>query len=133
MFEQSVLDNSRQARSKWSWMGLVIQAGLVTGMLLIPMLSPEILGVMLPTAGIYVPVKPVAPVEVEVHQRSAATANTLRRSTHETHLAIELLAERPAFLGPMVTHRTPLENIQRAFAGLEAYKDGVGKSVVQLA
>jgi len=76
MFEQSVLDNSRRSRSKWSWMGLVIQAGLVTGMLLIPMLSPEILSVMLPAAGIYVPVKPIAPVEVEVHQRSAATANT---------------------------------------------------------
>ena len=56
----------------------------------------------------------------------------VRRSNNETHLAIELLAERPAFLGPMVTHRAPLENIERAFADLEAYKDGVGKSVVQL-
>ena len=89
MFEQSVLDNSRQARSKWSWMGLVIQAGLVTGMLLIPMLHPEILGVMLPTAGIYVPVKPVAPVEVEVHQRSAATANT------QTTVAVARPAYKP--------------------------------------
>ena len=66
MFEQSVLDNSRQRRSKWSWMGLVVQAGLVTGMLLVPMISPEILSVMLPKALIYVPVKPVTPMEVEV-------------------------------------------------------------------
>ena len=114
-------------------MGLVIQAGLATAMLLVPMISPEILSVILTTAMIYVPVKLIASVEVEVHQRSAATANTLRRSNHETHLSIKLLAERPAFLGPMVTHRTPLENIEQAFAGLEAYKDGVGKSVVQLA
>ncbi len=73
MFELSVLDNSRQARSKWSWMGLVIQAGLVTAMLLVPMVSPEILGVILPKAMIYVPEKQIAPVEVEIHSRSAAT------------------------------------------------------------
>lgn len=65
MFEQSVLDNGRQKRSKWSWMGLVVQAGVVTGMLLVPMISPEILSVMLPKALIYVPLKPIAPVTVE--------------------------------------------------------------------
>jgi threonine dehydrogenase-like Zn-dependent dehydrogenase len=57
----------------------------------------------------------------------------VRRSNHETHLAIELLAERPTFLGPVVTHRSPLDQIERAFSDLEAYKDGVGKSVIQLA
>ena len=76
MFEQSVLDNSRRARSKWSWMGLVIQAGLVTAMLLIPMVSPEILSVMLPKAMIYVPIKPVALVEVEVQQRTGPASNS---------------------------------------------------------
>ena len=73
MFELSVLDNSRQAKSKWSWMGLVIQAGLVTAMLLVPMVSPELLGVMLPKAMIYVPEKQIAPVEVEIQSRSSAT------------------------------------------------------------
>jgi threonine dehydrogenase-like Zn-dependent dehydrogenase len=57
----------------------------------------------------------------------------VRRSNNETPLAIELLAERPAFLGPVVTHRSPLEDIEKAFADLEDYRDGVGKSVVQLA
>ena len=76
MFEQSVLDNSRQRRSKWSWMGLVVQLGLVTSMLLVPMVSPELLSVMLPKALIYVPMKPVQPVEVEVQPaQSASTAN----------------------------------------------------------
>ncbi|MFN0104361.1 MAG: energy transducer TonB [Bryobacteraceae bacterium] len=56
-------------------MGLVVQAGLVTGMLLVPMVSPEILGVMLPKAMIYVPVKQVAPVEVEVQTASSSRTN----------------------------------------------------------
>lgn len=80
MFEQSVLDNSRARHSKWSWMGLVIQAGLVTGMLLIPMVSPEILSVVLPQARIYVPRKAPAPVEVEVQPASntqVASANSV--------------------------------------------------------
>ncbi|HEU0122682.1 MAG TPA: energy transducer TonB [Bryobacteraceae bacterium] len=72
MFEQSVLDNNRQKRSKWSWMGLVVQAGVVTGLLLVPMISPEILSVMLPKALIYVPLKPAAPVEIEMQ----TTANS---------------------------------------------------------
>ena len=76
MFEQSVLDNSRHSRSKWSWLGLVIQAGLVGGMLLVPMISPEILSVMLPKALIYVPVKQLAPVEVEVQQRSGPVSQS---------------------------------------------------------
>ena len=80
MFEQSVLDNSRQRRSKWSWMGLVVQLGLVTSMLLVPMVSPELLSVMLPKALIYVPMKPVQPVEVEVQpaqSTSPANANSV--------------------------------------------------------
>lgn len=79
MFEQSVLDNSRQRRSKWSWLGLVVQAGLVTGMLLIPMISPEILSVVLPKATIYVPSRQPPPVEVEVQQAAArnSTAPTV--------------------------------------------------------
>jgi periplasmic protein TonB len=70
MFEQSVLDNIRQRRSKWSWMGLAVQAGIVGALLVVPMVSPEVLSVMIPKALIYVPVKPVAAVEVEVQPAS---------------------------------------------------------------
>lgn len=66
-------------------------------------------------------------------RRKEVPLYNVRRSNHETHLAIELLAERPTFLGPVVTHRSPLDQIERAFSDLEAYKDGVGKSVIQLA
>ena len=89
MFEQSVLENAGQKKSKWSWMGLVVQAGLVGGMLVVPMVSPEILSVMLPKAMIYVPSKPVAPVEVEV--RAAAGA----RSTNPNAIAVARPAYRP--------------------------------------
>jgi periplasmic protein TonB len=102
MFEQSVLDNSRRARSKWSWMGLVIQAGLVTAMLLVPMVSPEILSVMLPKAMIYVPIKPVAPVEVEVQQRTGPASNS------QNTVAVARPASR-RFAAPSAIH--PVANI----------------------
>jgi len=73
MFEQSVLDDSRRGRSKWSWIGLVAQLGLVSTMLLVPMISPEILSVVIPKTVLHVPLKPVAPVEVEVQKRSGPT------------------------------------------------------------
>lgn len=75
MFEKAVLDYSRRPRSKWSWMGVVIQAGIVSGILLVPMVSPEVLSVMLPKTTIYVPSREPAPVEVEV-QASSAQPNT---------------------------------------------------------
>jgi len=31
----------------------------------------------------------------------------------------------------VVTHHTPFDSIQKAFTQLEAYEDGVGKSVIQ--
>lgn len=90
MFEQSVLDNSRQRRSKWSWMGLVVQAGAVTSMLLVPMISPEILSVMLPKAMIYVPAKQPPPVEVEVKasaNRSSAAQTVTARPAYRVFTA----------------------------------------------
>jgi threonine dehydrogenase-like Zn-dependent dehydrogenase len=66
-------------------------------------------------------------------RRKEAPLFNVRRSNHETHLAIELLAEKTALLGPLVTHRHPLDRIEHAFAELESYSDGVGKSVIRLA
>jgi L-iditol 2-dehydrogenase len=66
-------------------------------------------------------------------RRKEAPLFNVRRSNHETDLAISLLAERPALLGPVVTHRRPLDEIEAAFSDLESYRDGVGKSVIRLA
>lgn len=76
MFEQAVLDNLRQRRSKWSLMGIVVQAGIVACLLLVPMVSPDVLSVILPKALIYVPARQVAPVEVEVQPASGAPSDS---------------------------------------------------------
>jgi protein TonB len=114
MFEQSVLDNSRQPRSKWSFLGFAVQAVLVAAMLLVPMVSPEILSVMLPKALIYAPAPQLAPVEVEVRQRSGPASNS----------PVTVVAARPAArpfhapsaIRPVATIIDPEGYAPRAFA-----------------
>lgn len=57
---------------------------------------------------------------------------SVRRSNHDSHAALEMMAERPAFFAPLVTHRRPFEGIQAAFEFNEKYEDGVGKLVLEL-
>jgi len=73
MFEKALL--ARTKRSPWSWGGLVVQAGVVAGLVIVPMVHPEVIAVILPKALIHVPVKQPPPVEVEV-QQTAQTAAT---------------------------------------------------------
>lgn len=79
MFEQVLLDRAAQRRSKWSWLGLVIQLVIVTLVVIVPMMHPEMLSVMMPKASIFVPSKPVTPVEVEAQQAASrpSSANTV--------------------------------------------------------
>ncbi len=55
----------------------------------------------------------------------------IRRSNHKSDLALRLLQERPGAFTPMITHHLPLDRVQSAFEMLEAYRDGVGKIVLQ--
>jgi len=85
MFEKALLDRA-QRRSGWSWMGLVVQAGLVGAAVAVPMIHPEVIAVVLPKVTLHVPLTPAPPVEVEVQQpTSAAPAgsvqNAVRRVT----------------------------------------------------
>jgi len=79
------------------------------------------------------------PVEVQValdfhHMRRKELAlYNVRRSNRESELAVELLRTHTALFRPIVTHTLPLPEIQRGFAMLEDYSDGVGKLVFQLA
>ena len=57
---------------------------------------------------------------------------SVRRSNHDSKAALELIAERPAFFAPLVTHRRPFDAIQSAFEFNERYEDGVGKLVLEL-
>ena len=73
MFEKALLARTR--RSPWSWGGLVIQAGVVSALVVVPMVRPEIIAVVFPKTTIRVPAAEPLPVEVEV-QQTAQTAST---------------------------------------------------------
>lgn len=57
---------------------------------------------------------------------------SVRRSNHDSKAALQMIAERPAFFAPLVTHRRPFDAIQSAFEFNERYEDGVGKLVLEL-
>lgn len=69
MFEKALLERA-QRRSRWSWMGLVVQTGMVAAVVAVPMLRPEVLEVILPKVALRVDLTPAPPVEVEVRTRT---------------------------------------------------------------
>jgi L-iditol 2-dehydrogenase len=72
-------------------------------------------------------------VAIDVHtwRRKELAIYNVRRSNREGHAACDLLARHTRLLAPVVTHSRSLEDIQPAFALLEAYEDGVGKLVIR--
>jgi protein TonB len=74
MFEESVLDNAGWGRSSFSLLGPVVQAGIVAGLFLFPLVSPKILSVVAPKALIYLPLAPVRPPEVVAEAARGAMA-----------------------------------------------------------
>ena len=56
---------------------------------------------------------------------------TIRRSNHNAHAAIELLLSG-RIPGDFVTHHFPLDQTPRAFETLAAYADGVGKAIIDI-
>lgn len=76
--------------------------------------------------------EPRVPVEFHVVRRKELVMYNVRRSSHESETAIELLHRYPERFVPMITHVRPLEEIQRVFDTLERYADGIGKPVITL-
>jgi L-iditol 2-dehydrogenase len=70
------------------------------------------------------------PLEFHVMRRKELAYYTVRRSNHDSELALELLVRHPQLFAPLVTHQEPVERIAEAFDMLEHYRDGVGKLVV---
>lgn len=64
-------------------------------------------------------------------RRKELTIFNVRRSNHETHEALELLAKQPAWFAPLITHRRAMERIDEAFTIASQYLDGVGKMIVR--
>lgn len=79
-----------------------------------------------------IPVETQVTLDFHVMRRKELAVFNVRRSNHESRSALELLSERPSLFASIVTHVLPLEEIQRGFALLEQYADGVGKLVIRL-
>jgi L-iditol 2-dehydrogenase len=80
-----------------------------------------------------IPSEPQLALDFHVMRRKELGFYNVRRSNHESEAAIALLREKPELFRPMLTHTLPVEKIQPAFSTLEAYEDGIGKLVIQLA
>ncbi len=83
---------------------------------------------------VYTGIPSEAKVEFEFHvaRRKELTLYNVRRSNHESGIAMDLLSERPEAFRAMLTHTMPLESVDRAFQTLESYSDGVGKILIRL-
>lgn len=79
-----------------------------------------------------IPSEVKAELEFHVIRRKELALYTVRRSNHETDVALRMMKENFRLFAPMLTHNPPLEKIQGAFETLERYDDGVGKVVLKL-
>ena len=71
------------------------------------------------------------PVDVLGAMDKELNLQTIRRSNHNAHAAIELLLSG-RIPGDFMTHNYPLEETPRAFQTLAAYADGIGKAVIDI-
>jgi L-iditol 2-dehydrogenase len=75
--------------------------------------------------------EPEVGFEMSPMRRKELTVFNVRRSNHESHAALAMLAAHQSWFAPLVTHSRPMDQIASAFAIAEAYSDGVGKMVVK--
>jgi len=71
-----------------------------------------------------------AKIDASAMRRKELTLFNVRRSNHESHDALELLAAHPAWFAPLLTHTRDIDHIGDAFAIATQYRDGVGKMTV---
>jgi L-iditol 2-dehydrogenase len=71
-------------------------------------------------------------IEFHVMRRKELALFNVRRSSHESETALEMLKEHGQRFRPMLTHSLPLEEVERAFTILERYEDGVGKMLIRV-
>jgi L-iditol 2-dehydrogenase len=70
--------------------------------------------------------------QFHVARRKELAIYNVRRSNHETELAVRMLVGHTALFAGMITHTRPLDDVEDAFLTLEHYTDGVGKVVIDL-
>jgi L-iditol 2-dehydrogenase len=69
-------------------------------------------------------------VNFHVLRRKEAVLYNVRRSNHETDVAVEMLKAAPGRFAPLVTHFLPLDSVGSAFEMLESGAGGPGKVVI---
>jgi L-iditol 2-dehydrogenase len=77
-----------------------------------------------------IPVELEPPIALHPARRKELAIYNVRRSSHDSEAALEILRQHPARFAPIVTHTLPLEAVQSAFDMLESYSDGAGKVVL---
>ena len=70
-------------------------------------------------------------LEGSAMRRKELTIFNVRRSNHESHAALELLAAHTEWFAPLVTHTRAMDHIAEAFKIANHYQDGVGKMIVR--
>jgi L-iditol 2-dehydrogenase len=73
----------------------------------------------------------LVPLEGSTMRRKELAIFNVRRSNHESHAALELLAAHPDWFAPMLTHTREMDRVGEAFVIASEYKDGVGKMIIQ--
>ena len=71
-------------------------------------------------------------IEPEPLRRRAVTIKGVRRFKHTYPAAIELVRSGKVDVRSIVTHRFPIEEIEKAFRLVENYEDGVIKAVIHI-
>lgn len=77
-----------------------------------------------------IPSEAVIPLEFHEARRKELTLFNVRRSNHETDLAVRLLEQHPSRFAPLLTHTFPMERIGPGFDMLEHYRDGACKVTI---
>lgn len=70
------------------------------------------------------------PVNFHTLRRKEVTLFNVRRSNHESELALELLGTHSRLFAPVITHDRSMEQINQAFEMASTYSEGVGKLLV---
>lgn len=78
-----------------------------------------------------IPVASEMPIDIMTAMFKELSIQTVKRSNHNAHAAIELL-ESGRISDKLITHRLPLAQTPAAFETLAHYADGVGKVVIEI-
>lgn len=78
-----------------------------------------------------IPSERMVPVDLNAAMAKEIDIQTVKRSNHNAHEAIDLLGDG-RIPDALLTHRLPLDKTPAAFEMLANYSDGVGKAVIEI-